>query len=76
MSYSGIRTGYSVKKYEKIDLNSRNLTWKALPDMTEVRCTFNPNLFKEYVYLCGGRSYRMEVFFPKLTVSSLSHTSR
>lgn len=55
---------YSVKQCEKIDLNSHDYTWKALPDMVEARCTFNPCLFNELVYLCGYHAVQMEAFSP------------
>lgn len=65
MHYSAICTAYSVKKCEKIDLNCRNLTWKALHDMKEARGGFNPCLFKGYVYLCGYNSKLLESFDPQ-----------
>lgn len=48
-----------------IDLAEHNRKWKALPDMREKRCNFNPCLFKEYVYLCGQGSKLMEAFSPQ-----------
>ena len=56
---------YAVKTCEKIDLNIRNSTWEALPDMVEARSSFNPCLFTEYVYLCGYYSGLVEVFSPQ-----------
>ena len=65
MHYSDYCTAYSVPKCEKIDLTSRNLTWKALPDMKESKCGFNPCLFHEFVYLCGYKSDLVEAFAPQ-----------
>jgi len=65
MRYLDSCTAYSVKKCEKIDLNSDNLTWKGLSDMRESRWSFNPCLFTEYVYICGGNSRRIEAFSPE-----------
>lgn len=55
-------TVYTVKRCEKIDLNSHNRTWEALPDMKEYRKGFNPCLFNEIVYLYGWGSTLMEAF--------------
>ena len=66
MHYSGYCTVQSVKKCEKIDLSRPDLKWKSLPDMTRSRCDFNPCLFNDYVYLCGGNpACFIEVFFPQ-----------
>lgn len=48
-----------------MDLNSRNRSWKALPDMREGKFSFNPCLFNGYVYVCGRGHVLMEVFSPQ-----------
>lgn len=54
-----------MKQCEKIDLNSPNCMWKALPDMKEDRFWFNPCLFSGYVYVCGKYSRLVEAFCPQ-----------
>lgn len=64
--YLGSCTAYTVKQCEKIDLKSPDMSWKALPDMKGSRCRFNPCLFNEYVFLCGGNhSYLIEAISPQ-----------
>lgn len=65
MFYSGIRRGYTVKECEKIDACSLDRTWKALPDMREARCSFNPCAFNEFVYVCGWGSQLIQAFSPQ-----------
>lgn len=65
MHPSNCCTAYTVKQCEKIDLSSRSLTWKVLPNMKQGRLGFNPCLFHQYVYLCGSLSLLMETFSPE-----------
>lgn len=53
-----------MQQCETINLGCENPTWKALPEMNEGRCGFNPSLYQGYVYVCGFPSYLVEAFSP------------
>lgn len=46
-------------------MSGRNHRWKALPNMRESKCSFNPCLFNGCVYLCGFGSKLVEAFSPR-----------
>jgi hypothetical protein len=63
--FSGASEYSALCECEKIDLIAQNRTWIALPDMEYGRFSFNPCLFRRFVYLCGVGSLRVEAFSPQ-----------